>query len=395
MHDVRRRRAAELIAPSSCHEWLGRAVSHVMYQSVGGARPTADRDAGSTDFGRIDTLEDLQSHLQCAIELEHAVLPPYLCALYTLDPVRNAAAAAVMRSIVVEEMLHLTLVANLLNATGGRPQFDFPAMLPGYPRSLPHGDPSLTVALLPFGPEALAQLLAIERPEAPGAAPQADGYLTIGQFYAAIRRGLIDLCARLGEDAVFGGDPGRQVTTAFAYGGGGHIVAVDSLATALDALAQIIEQGEGASPLDIWECEPDALGPEQREVAHYYRLHELQVGRRYRTGDTVASGPTGEPIALDPAGVSSALETSQGPVGSSATTAHDAFDLTYSTLLGMLDSAFDGEPETLGAAVGMMFRLKQLAVALMRTPAGGGATVGPRFRYVAPSDREDLPARTA
>jgi len=30
----------------------------------------------------IDTLDDLREHLQWAIELEHTMLPPYLCALY-------------------------------------------------------------------------------------------------------------------------------------------------------------------------------------------------------------------------------------------------------------------------------------------------------------------------
>lgn len=360
-----------------------------MHQSVHAARTAPIDDTASTTFGRIDTLADLQAHLQCAIELEHAVLPPYLCALYTLDPAGNPEAAAVMRSIVVEEMLHLTLVANVLNATGGRPQFDTPAMLPGYPRPLPHGDPSLSLALLPYGPEALEQMLQIERPEPPGAPPQADGYLTIGQFYAAIRQGVIDLCAELGETTVFAGDQRRQVTSAFAYSGGGHIVAVDSLATALDALAQIIEQGEGASPLDIWECDADPLAPARREVAHYYRIHELQVGRRYRTDDTVASGPTGEPIPFDPSGVvSRRLDASERPAGSPIENARDAFDRTYATLLGLLDSAFDGEPETLDAAVGVMFRLKPQAEELMRTPAGHGATVAPLFRYVPPSDRE-------
>jgi hypothetical protein len=30
---------------------------------------------------RIDTLDSLREHLQWAIDLEHATLPPYLCAL--------------------------------------------------------------------------------------------------------------------------------------------------------------------------------------------------------------------------------------------------------------------------------------------------------------------------
>ncbi|MFB9207570.1 ferritin-like domain-containing protein, partial [Nonomuraea spiralis] len=41
---------------------------------------------------RIGTLGSLREHLQWAIELEHATLPPYLTALYSLDPERNPAA---------------------------------------------------------------------------------------------------------------------------------------------------------------------------------------------------------------------------------------------------------------------------------------------------------------
>src|SRR3954465_2835881 len=84
---------------------------------------------------RITTVEDLRTHLQWAIELEHATIPPYLCALYSLDAARNPAAAEVVQSVFVEEMLHLALAANLLNAVGGKPVLDAPRLLPGYPRT--------------------------------------------------------------------------------------------------------------------------------------------------------------------------------------------------------------------------------------------------------------------
>src|SRR3954463_797430 len=107
----------------------------------------------------IATLDDLREHLQWAIELEHATLPPYLCALYSLDPETNPEAIKAVGGVFVEEMLHLALAANLLNAVGGHPRLDTPRMLPPYPRRLPHGDPSLELSLLPFGPEALDMFL--------------------------------------------------------------------------------------------------------------------------------------------------------------------------------------------------------------------------------------------
>lgn len=168
---------------------------------------------GSPSFGRIATIESLREHLQWAIELEHFTLPPYLCALYSLDADRNPVAKEVLASIFIEEMLHMTLAANLLNAVGGRPQLDNPKMLPGYPSPLPHGDRSFEVSLFRFGHEALETFLKIEQPSRTGAPPEGDNYETIGQFYDAIKRGFRELSATLGEANVFSGDPARQVTT--------------------------------------------------------------------------------------------------------------------------------------------------------------------------------------
>ena len=222
-----------------------------------------------------------------------------MCALYSLDPNRNREASDVMRSILLEEMLHLTLVANLLNAVGGRPQLDSPRMLPGYPRCLPHSDHSFEVPLLPFSLEALDLFLRIEQTARPDGPPESDHYETIGQFYDAIEQGLRDLCADLGETNVFCGDPSRQVTNDSYSGAGGQIIVVDGLTSALAALDEVVEQGEGASRTEVWDEDPDPLHPDRHQVAHYYRIQELKFGRRYRPGDTPQSGPTGEVISID------------------------------------------------------------------------------------------------
>jgi hypothetical protein len=51
---------------------------------------------------RIDTLESLREHVQWAIELEHATLPPHFCALSSLDASRNPEAVQVVGSVFVE-----------------------------------------------------------------------------------------------------------------------------------------------------------------------------------------------------------------------------------------------------------------------------------------------------
>ncbi len=335
---------------------------------------------GIAPRGRIATLESLREHLQWAIELEHFTIPPYLCALYSLDPNRNSEAAEVITSVLIEEMLHLTLAANMLNAVGGRPRIDTPKMLLPYPRPLPHSDGSFQVPLARFSPEALEVFLQIERPALPGAPPE------IGQFYDAIRRGLSELCEHLGEATVFSGDPARQVTDADVYTGSGRIVTVTSLDTALAALEEIVEQGEGAQ-LDVWDGDVDVLHPEREQVAHYFRFQELKLGRRYRRRDTPQSGPTGETIAVDWDGVlpmRANPRTSDHAPGSPIRTAQDAFNRAYCALLRELDQAFNGRPDVLFPALGAMYGLKDLAQALMQMPTEDGlSTAGPTFEYVA------------
>lgn len=347
--------------------------------------PSSQLDTPS--FGRIATLERLREHLQWAIELEHFTIPPYLCALYSLDAVRNPGATEVVASVLVEEMLHMTLAANLLNAVGGRPRLDAPEMLPGYPGCLPHGDRSFEVSLVRFGLEALEVFLKIEQAGPAGAPPESDDYETIGQFYEAIGRGLRELCAHLGETGVFCGDPARQVADA-PFPGGGRIIAIDSLPTALAALEEIVEQGEGADPLQVWDGDHDSSHPEREQVSHYCRFQELKLGRCFRSGDTPLSGPTGDPISIDWKGVRpmrSNPRTSDHAPGSPIRTAQEEFNHAYCALLRHLDQAFNGNPQMLTAAIGSMYGLKAKAQALMLMPTEDGlGTAGPTFEYVAP-----------
>ncbi|MBE8519508.1 ferritin-like protein [Amycolatopsis sp. H6(2020)] len=339
----------------------------------------------------IHTIDDLRRHLQWAIELEHATIPPYMCALYSLDPVRNPEAAHVIGTVLTEEMLHLALAANLLNAVGGSPRLDTPELLPPFPHPLPHGDRSVEIHLVPFGAEALELFLQIERPASADAPPQPDEYRTIGQFYAAIEAGFRALCDEFGEAEVFCGAPERQIGQGHFSGGGGTIIPVHDLKSALAALAEIIEQGEGAARTEVWDGDRDVYHPDHDEVAHFYRIQELRAGRRYQPGDTPQSGPTGEEIAVDPDGVLPMRHnprTSDYPEGSPVRVAQEEFNQTYSLLLYLLEQAFTGEPGQLKEAVGVMFTLRAQAVALMKLPSGDGrTTAGPAFEYVPPEER--------
>jgi hypothetical protein len=188
----------------------------------------------------ITSIESLRQHLQTAIELEHSTLPPYLCALYSLKEGSNDEARAVLQSVALEEMLHLTLAANILNAVGGAPALDSPRLLPSHPTTLPHSDGSIVLSLRPFSRDAVEGFMAVERPAPTDSASEDENYATIGQFYRAIDEALVRLSAEIGEAALFSGDPSRQVTDALYYGGAGRIITVTDLASARRALREIV-----------------------------------------------------------------------------------------------------------------------------------------------------------
>src|ERR1700755_244614 len=113
----------------------------------------------------IATLDELRTRLQWAIEIEHSIIPPYLCALYSIKPGANREAVSAITSVFIEEMLHMTLAANLLNAVGGTPVLDKADFIPRYPTYLPHSNKAFLVPLVPFSPEAVETFMKIERPE--------------------------------------------------------------------------------------------------------------------------------------------------------------------------------------------------------------------------------------
>jgi len=341
-------------------------------------------------LGPIDGLESLRQHLQCALEYEHFTIPPYLCALYSLDEARNQAAAEIVSSVVIEEMLHLSLVANLLNSIGGNPRLDLPRVLPGYPLQVSHGDHMLEIPLLSFCREAVDVFMSIEQPSSPSGPPEDGRYESIGQFYKAVEDGFIRLSDQLGQAEVFCGDPPRQVGND-TYSGGGRIIQVTDLASALAALNEIVEQGEGSVRDQVWDGDTDVFHPERQQVAHYYRFQELKLGRRYRRGDTPATGPTGESISIDWDGVHLMRSNSRiadSPPNSPVRKAQEEFNRHYCNLLAGLELAFNGSPPLLVAAVEDMYWLKTKAKSLMTMPMEDGANAaGPSFEYVAPSDR--------
>ncbi|MEN3361622.1 MAG: hypothetical protein V7637_5604 [Mycobacteriales bacterium] len=345
---------------------------------------------------RITTLEQLHRYLYSALQLEHATIPPYLTALYSLHPETNSDARHILRVVAVEEMLHLSLAANVMNATGGSPDLTGPQFVPKYPAFLPDGEQDFKVDLAPFNEATLDTCLKIERPaKAPTEelrlVPRARStrqllaanpddpsvqYYSIGEFYAEIERGLEYLHAEYRSEGreLFVGDPARQVTPEYFYSGGGEAIPVTDLESGLAALGLIAAQGEGLGG-GIYDGEG--------ELAHYYRFQQLRLEQYYQKGDEPGQ-PSGPPLSIDWNAVYPSLANAtlaNYPDGSELRAAAVDFNKSYAEFLGLLTRAYTGHPELLLEAVWEMFHIRDGMNRLLRNPLPGspGTNAAPTF----------------
>jgi hypothetical protein len=322
--------------------------------------------------------EELYPWLQRAIELEHSTIPPYLAALFSLKPGVNDGIGRLIRSIVIEEMLHLTIAGNILIAIGGAPQINTPSFVPQYPGPLPMsiGGASFIVGIEPFSKPLIQNtFMVIEEPEHPipvqvlALAAAVPDFATIGEFYGALKEKL----AHFG-DTIFTVPADRQVLQWFPAGVLFPITGVKSASHGIDI---IVDQGEGTTT-DPFQSPGNP--------AHFYKFGEIFYGRKIiqtATGYAYA----GDPVPFDPAGVYPMMPNPKihyFEAGTQARTRIVAFSYAYSSLLNALHAAFNGRPEQINTAIGLMYELKMIAVSLMQTPVGDGSnmTAGPSYEYI-------------
>lgn len=319
--------------------------------------------------------------LQSAIELEHSTIPPYLYALYSLAPGANKAVADIIESVVVEEMLHIVLASNVLNAVGGTSVLDRPDVIPRYPGPLPGSvESSLVVGLAPCSIYLVGNVfMKIEEPEYPLAFSdklrEAQGPISIGDFYEGIRASIIAL-----GDGAFAPGPRNQIGPERLE----NSVVVTDVESAIRAIDTIIEQGEGTRTTPL-----EGVGT---DYAHYYRFAEVFHGRRLVPNpDARLDTPPGQryvyggdPVAFDPDGVL-ALPTNPTLAGyadrSLAFQACRTFNYTYTNLLKVLHVMLGGVPDRLQDAIGLMMSLKQQAQDMATGAITNGMPVGPSFEY--------------
>ena len=236
----------------------------------------------------IQDREELYYLLAEAAEFEHSVMCSYLYAMWSLKRETSEGVTVdelkaidgwrrSLRQVALEEMLHLSLVNNILAATGASPHLwrpEFPVHSGWFPADV-------VMRLSPFDERTIDHFMYIERPEGielvDGAGfdhpahhqrasrpelltPTPRDYSSQGQLYHSMLRGLAKLVAQIGEDNVFVGHGEAQVSSA-EFGMPG-LFKVRNLDAARRAVDEIVQQGEGA--------------PAHRDGSHYQRFAAIK-----------------------------------------------------------------------------------------------------------------------
>lgn len=356
------------------------------------------------------TVDDLRYLLQKAIELEHSTIPPYLTAMFSLKPGKNDIIVDLIRQIVVQEMLHMTIAANILIAIGGTPKIGVKDFVPSYPGPLPMVE-GITVGIEAFSKKLLKNIfMRIEHPDfcpvpigtscsdnyeasnknnlpkeiRPFNLSLHESYRTIGAFYRNLRESIEILHS---DGQISFGNKDKQITPENMQEQWfkGDLFLIDSLERCKKAIDVILREGEGTRG-DPFQ-NPDT-------PAHYYRFKAITLGRKlikYKNGEYKFCGDL---IPFDSDGVflmkpNPKIDDFQGqPLIHSRIKQFAGY---YSSLLDTLHQAFNGNPRLMGKAIAFMYDLRVTAVGLMQMKINDeGQTAGPSFEYIHPQDRLEI-----
>ncbi|WP_415326938.1 ferritin-like domain-containing protein [Chryseobacterium sp. MMS23-Vi53] len=395
------------------------------------------KKGGLTNISYLPILQDL---LQTAILIEHSTIPPYLTALYSIKDGTNALASQIIRSVAVEEMLHMIMVCNVMNAVSIQPSVNRPQNYPSYPMKLPM-NVDFYVGLETFSTNSIATFIAIESPSSPLVkAPKYDepeatpnlyakgvsleehnhwtlenmkGFImenvhTIGEYYDVLffyivvfqiiayykeHGSLPQSFKELNTGGIFTGDPAKQIRPEQYYGSGGKLHAVESLTGVIAVFQEIKGQGEGADD-SIFDVDPSQF-EEGAELAHYFRFKEVFHEHFYVGGDyrpftdengmmPVTTPPVGKPLPVD---WNAAYPMKPNPKMSDYQSNPElyaqgkAFNQTYKNLLDAIQAAVEGDAKQLEKSIMYMYALKEQAIGLMSQPLNSTQNAGPTFEY--------------
>ncbi|XP_066302822.1 uncharacterized protein [Branchiostoma lanceolatum] len=295
-------------------------------------------DTTTHNLDDIDTAtNELKKTLQVALQLELTTIPPYVSALFSIKHGENREVAALIKSVVIDEMKHMALVSNILNAIGGAPNLKNQAIVPSYPAPLPAGaNPGLEVKLARCSLHQIRTVFqGIERPGCEIADSAVSRYLrvhrktlmkyyckgasegpdntddtddtdgsswegvlseiskrcsettaspqTIGAIYIhQILCPMVMLEAKESGGTLFTGDSTKQITSAQWIGSDGSSpYPVHDLRSAVCAILDIATEGEGSDPCDPFDA--------RDELSHFFKFAEVVHGRRLMETDPDAT----------------------------------------------------------------------------------------------------------
>jgi hypothetical protein len=352
-----------------------------------------------------DARQILGKLLQSALGLEFATIPPYLSAAFSLGP-ENQNITDLLRRVAKEEMLHLTTIANLMNAIGVPP--DIIAAVPDYPYQLDVLATPLTLELRSFSLDLVENLLMrIEAPEHPVVfttaflAPGATSPTTIGLFYAQIidiiqSEKIADLFVNAGRDAYKQRTVDPNFATPIAYTSNqdtqtyplkpGFDFLIKDPPTAVRYLKWLVGEGEGASPYDPTTAEG--------LPGHFYRFESI-LKRKYLVkgpSATLGYSYSGGDLLFTPAAVTEFTPNAKaGDYGSQPELQKrmKRFNDTYTIMVNALQSAFNcPRPEQQAqsasdfqTAISSMRRTPNLATAIVQKAHEVGVKAGVPFEY--------------
>jgi hypothetical protein len=333
-------------------------------------------------------LNAIHEKLQKAIELELTTIPPYLTAMYSIKKDTNNKVSNVIRSVFMEEMLHMVLAANLLISIGGKVKLGIDN-IPNYPCRLmfkgkEFRDREFDINLGALSKENLEIFLKIELPDFLSDLKLLEikkiiipGY-TIGEFYNGIKEDLTKLVEEFGIEKVFAGKHENQLSEDYFWKARGKIEVVKNLEDAIKAIDLIVEQGEGAT-VSLDKFSNDLF------EAHYFKFNEIYHERSYAVDDDPRNPPTGEKFSIDYENIypiKTNCKSSDFIDQPELNNLNDRFNYNYTLMLHQLEEGFNGNPKVFYTAImNGMHNLSPLAIAMMQTPINGD----PKNRHGAPS----------
>lgn len=313
----------------------------------------------------VHDLDWIKQALQTAIELECSTLPIYLSAMFSLK-VQNYVVYNQLRSVAMEEMVHMAIAANILACLGGTPRIKGIALK--FPtQGLPGGvEPDLTVGLARLSRPQLLNFMRIEAPDfLLRKLDRSTDYPTIADFYREIRHAVVDNADAV-RAAVKAGGTSNQVYDDIGFAQITCADDVDPLDAILLGIAEIIDQGEGASTGSLI-----TTSDFERETSHYARFAELFYGASYEEPDEpIELTPVTEPLFFRghvigwPVVINTLAVPSDGyakvltldPNSAAVTKDLAAFDAAFAQTLAALDLAWNGPQAASWKTIGLSVR---------------------------------------